>query len=336
MSDDALADAVARHVGGWPRQRITLAELEGVVVAERPELNASVELGGRMADVVGALVGASVVRESSRRVTYRGVRLPAILFRAVTPQPPRERPALRHPWCAELAWASATEGSTFDEMLRLDRWLTANPDPTPAPVKERSLEIWDDEKLLDRLLRGRLRDRPPPGLRLVVVHPPLVVEKVSDAAGGLLVENATTWWSIVTAGRDHVARGAPTSLGWVAYGAGNQVGAAVPGLAARNPSDLWYFGDLDGPGLRFAVDAARAARDAGLPEVRPHRWLYEALLTVGRPQTRRMRWTWPASGLAWLGTETGARVGAELETTWLAQEWVGTRVLCGDATWLVP
>jgi len=264
------------------------------------------------------------------------VRLPASLLRPPAPLRQRERPALRHPWCADLAWASGTDGPTFELLLRLDRWLTANPDPPPAPVKERSLEIWDDEKLLDRLLRGPLRGRPIPGLRIVVVHPPLVVERISEAGGGLLVENATTWWSLVTAGRHHVGNGAPATVGWVAYGAGNQVGAAVPGLARLRPTSLWYFGDLDARGLRFAVDAARAAAEAGLPPVRPHHWLYETLLTVGRPQKRKVEWTWPEAGLAWLGPQTGDRVAATLPHTWLAQEWVGTRALTDDASWLVP
>lgn len=336
MSDDALVDAIGRRLAGWPRQRVTLVELEGLVVSERPELNASVELGGRLAEVVDALVGAGAVRGASKRVTYRGAHLPVSFLRPASPLPRRERPALRYPWCADLAWAAGTDGPTFEQLLRLDRWLTANPNPLPAPVKERSLEVWDDEKLLERLQRGPLRGHPVPGLRLVVVHPPLVVERISDAGGGLLVENATTWWSIVTAGRHHVAGGSPTSLGWAAYGAGNQVGAAVPGLARLAPTSLWYFGDLDARGLRFAVDAGRAAAEAGMPAVRPHAWLYETLLTVGRPQARKRRWMWPDAGLAWLGPETGARVAAELTNTWLAQEWVGTRLLHADATWLRP
>ncbi|MCA1703181.1 MAG: hypothetical protein LC808_07875 [Actinobacteria bacterium] len=336
MSDDALADAVARRLAAWPRQRITLLELEELVVSERPELNASVELGPRLAEIVDAVIGDGVVRPAKQRKIYRGIRVPASLFRPATPHTQRERPALRYPWCADLAWASGTEGSTFEQLVLLDRWLTANPNPSPMPVKERSLEIWEDEKLLERLLRGPLRGRTPPGLRLIVVHPPLVVERISDAGGGLLVENATTWWSIVTAGQLHVDAGAPTTLGWVAYGVGNQVGAAVPGLAKRAPTSLWYFGDLDARGLRFAVDAALAATDAGLPAVRPHRWLYESLLTTGRPQRRKMRWTWPESGLAWLGAETGARVEAELTNTWLAQEWVSTLLLRADAGWLMP
>lgn len=336
MSDDALADAVGRRLAEWPRQRVTLVELEGVVVSERPELNASVELGRRLAEVVDAVVNDGVVLEARRRVTFRGVLMPASLVRPATPTRRRERPALRHPWRTDLAWASGTDGPTFEHLLLLDRWLTANPDPSPAPVKERSLEIWGDEKLLERLLRGPLRGHPIPSLRLIVVHPPLVVERISDAGGGLVVENATTWRSLVTAGRHHLAAGSPTSLGWIAYGAGNQVGAAVPGLADRAPTSLWYFGDLDARGLRFAVDSARAAADAGLPAVAPHRWLYEMLLTIGDPQDRRFKWTWPDSGLAWLGPEIGPRVAADLSHTWLAQEWVSARVLHADAAWLVP
>ncbi|MGH9181471.1 MAG: FAD-dependent oxidoreductase, partial [Acidimicrobiales bacterium] len=257
--DPSVAEVVGRRLASWPRKRVTLAELEAVVVAERPELNASVALGTRLAEVVDAVVAAGVVKPSSRRTRFRGVALPVILTRPAAERPRPERPALRHPWRADLAWAGETEGATFEHLRVLDRWLTADPAPAPAPVKERSLEIWGDEKLLDRLRRGPWGQRLPEALALFVVHPPLVIEAISDAAGGLLVENATTWRSLVTAGREHVAAGVPTSIGWIAYGAGNQVAAAVPGLAGHRPDRLWYFGDLDARGLSFAAAAARAA-----------------------------------------------------------------------------
>ena len=66
-------------------------------------------------------------------------------------------------------------------------------------------------------MRGHALD----DLRILVVHPPLVIERISDSTGGLIVENATTWLSLVSGvGREHVARGAATSIGWIAYGAG--------------------------------------------------------------------------------------------------------------------
>lgn len=334
--DDPLAATVGERLAGWPRQRITLAELEEVVITERPELNASVELGRRLSEVVEALVDQGVVQPAQRRISHRGARFPVSFLRPPTPTCERVRPALRHPWSSELAWAAETEGVTFERLRLLDQWLTANPSPPPAPVKERSLEIWGDEKLLDRLQRGPLRDRSIDGLQLVVVHPPLVVEQISNAGAGLLVENATTWWSLVTTARLHLAAGAVTTIGWIAYGAGNQVGAAVPGLADKRPTALWYFGDLDGRGLCFADDASRSAGLAGLPEVRPHQWLYQALLDIGRAQTRRGAWAWPERGLAWLGPELGPRVSAQHPATWLAQEWVGRSVLQSSPCWLVP
>ncbi|MEO7443794.1 MAG: hypothetical protein ABIW46_09720, partial [Acidimicrobiales bacterium] len=155
---------------------------------------------------------------------------------------------------------------------------------------------------------------------------------------GLLVENATTWRSLVTAGREHVAAGSATSIGWVAYGAGNQVAAAVPGLAGRKPDALWYFGDLDSRGLRFAAAAALAATTEAMPAVRPHEWMYRTLLEVGRPQARRGRdpWAWQEQGLGWLGPDLARRVVAQLPDTWLAQEWLSLRRLRADAAWLMP
>jgi len=332
VSEDALADAVGVRLLAWPRQRISLDDLVDIVLAERPELTASAELGPRLVDVVEELTRGGVVVASKVTARFRGVRLPSSLRRPAAPRAVRERPALRHPWTGELSWAAATEGIGFERMRALDAWLIANPDPPRVPVKERSLEVWGDEKLLDDLLRGLLAGRTVEFLRVDIVHPPLVVERISDGSEGLLVENATTWRSLVEVGREH----ATTSLGWIAYGAGNQVGAAVPGLAGRAPSALWYFGDLDDRGLRFAADAARAAAAAGMPCVQPHQWLYDALLRSGRPQPRGKRsWSWSAAGLDWLGPDLGERV-ASLTDTWLAQEWVGAKLLRADPAWLLP
>jgi len=336
VSEDALADAVGVRLVAWPRQRISLDDLVDIVLAERPELTASADLGPRLVEVVATLTTGGLLAASKDTTRFQGVRLPSSLRRPVPVNVARERPALRHPWHPELAWAAATEGIGFQRMRVLDAWLAANPDPPRAPVKERSLEVWGDEKLLDRLLRGLLAGRTVEFLRVDVVHPPLVVERIGEGMSGLLVENATTWRSLVDVGREHVRFGAPTSIGWIAYGAGNQVGAAVPGLADRAPSALWYFGDLDDRGLRFATDAARAAAAAGMPPVHPHRWLYEALLRTGRPQPRGTRsWSWSAAALAWLGPELGERV-ALLTDTWLAQEWVGAKLLRADPAWLRP
>lgn len=336
MSEDALADAVGARLATWPRQRISLDELVDIVLEERPELTTSADLGPRLLQVVEALTTGGEIAASSSTRRFRGVRLPSSLRRPATLKLARVRPALRHPWHGELAWAAATEGIGFERMRALNAWLTANTDPPRAPVKERSLEVWGDEKLLDDLLRGLLAGRAVEFLRVDVVHPPLVVEQVSDGTGGLIVENATTWRSLVDVGREHVGSGVSTSLGWIAYGAGNQVGAAVPGLAGRAPSALWYFGDLDDRGLRFATDAARAAAAAGMPRVQPHRWLYDALLRAGRPQPRGTRsWSWSAAALDWLGPDLSNRV-TSLADTWLAQEWVGAKQLRSDSAWLKP
>lgn len=54
-------------------------------------------------------------------------------------------------------------------------------------MKERSVEVWGDEKLLDHLLRGLLSGRATEFLRVDVVHPPLVVEQIGDGSEGLIV-----------------------------------------------------------------------------------------------------------------------------------------------------
>ena len=336
MSADPLADAVGRRLAAWPRQRITLSELVDVVVSCRPELNASVDLGPRLAEVVHSLVADGVVRPTHRQTIFRGIRLPVSMTRPVTARPIRERPALRHPWRADLTWAAETQGVTFEQLLELDRWMTANPDAPPAPLKERSLEIWGDEKLLDRLRRGPLRGHA--ARRPADSHRAPAPRRRADLRRHGRSHRRERHHLVIAgqrragAGRtgrrhldrlDRLRRGQPG-------------GGRDPRPRHPDPASLWYFGDLDARGLEFAAEAAAVAISEGLPVVRPHPWLYETLLDLGRPQPRRQPWAWKQSGLDWLGPDLGRRVVSELPTTWPAQEWVSTRVLRTADGWLLP
>jgi hypothetical protein len=140
-------------------------------------------------------------------------------------------------------------------------------------------------------------------LGAVVVHPPFVAQRIGPAKGMLVLENHTTYASVVNATREHLAQCAAAVFGWIGYGAGRQFEASVPSCAELDPvpDRIAYFGDLDPDGLDMAANAARAAATAGLPPVQPHRSLYRLLLKVGRSQRQATPARASEAGMRWLG-----------------------------------
>lgn len=367
MSDDlaggALAAAVGVHLAGWPRSRIRIEDLERLLIAERPELAGSAERGTRLARLCDELVAGGVAQPGRRRVARLGVVVPALFTLATrtgadADRRPEAAVVTTWPWVSELAFLAALRRQLSPAVLgrlqQLNGWLAANPDAEPAPERERSLEVFGDDKALAELTRSVLSGRVPAGLRAYPVPPPMLVEPTgSGRPAVIVVENHTTFHSLLRVGSELAAGGAgpgsaagagsgsaagagPQVPGFVAYGVGNQAPSLVASLSRFAPGELFYFGDLDHNGLAIAAGAARAAAEAGLPPLRPHLGLYSLLLTTGRPQQRPpgARAGWPEEGLAWCGPELARRVREVLGSDcWLAQEWVGVHVLRRHRWW---
>jgi hypothetical protein len=344
MTGDAVTDPVADDVATWiasgTARRIPVESLMPRLVALRPELATSADRYHRLRAVVDELVRRGVVEPSKAHDTRLGARLPRSL--RVTGRTPAavENPARRFPWVPDMAWAAdgpRRPAVIHDQLVDISTWIAAHPQPAPVPVRERSLELFGDDKVLDRLLSRVLRGRAAvEALAIEQVHPPMAYSEVAGAVGRrvLVVENGTTFHSALRAARHHVAAGVPVAVRWVGYGAGGQMEAIVPSLCHLVPDELSYFGDLDPEGLGFAARGAVRARAAQLPPLAPATVLYRWLLDRGRPQRKARPAPWPADGLAWLGPDLAARLVATLgEGAWLAQEWVGTTALEADPTW---
>lgn len=354
---DAL-DALAGEVGaGLPKRRGTRVYRDGlmqVLVGLRPELATSPDRARRLAEVLEHLENQGVVRPSKGHSPFLGVDLPTSVqvVDGAGSAVRAENPARRYPWVAEMAWAAAGPRRAPDEherLVQLSEWIAANRGRSGVPVRERSLEVFGDDKTLGDVLDRVLREHPETIEALAVerVHPPMAVQRVDGAAGRevLVVENHTTFHSAVAALGAHVAAGVRVRFGHVGYGAGGQLEAILPSLHDLEPSAIEYFGDLDPDGLAFAAAGARSCRSEGLPELRPAVWLYTSLLDRGRPQTKRSKRTnrspkgtetgpWPEDGLSWLGPTLAAQLQETLVGgQWLAQEWVGVEILTSDPEW---
>ena len=210
--------------------------------------------------------------------------------------PPTEAETRRirdFPWEPELRFLSQDRPNlAFDELCQLNDFLK---DRTRwreiLPIKERSLEIFGDEKRLDLLLAsalfrpGRLdlaRD-----LHCEVIGVPLAWKRGPAAAREqpiIALENAATWHSYC---RWNAQRGCFSA---VVYGDGNRFADGIlylPDLFAElgGVRRVLYFGDLDFAGLAIPQEASTRAQAAGLPAIEPHQWSYEQLLGLGTAGT---------------------------------------------------
>jgi hypothetical protein len=203
-----------------------------------------------------------------------------------------------------------------------------------VPLRERSLQIWGNEKRLDALRRSALFREGYISLELLrcyEVAPPLVFEAIPNPSAPVLlvIENLHTYESFRRWNRIVRAYAA------IVYGQGSEFRSTVRDLprACREvgASRAEYFGDLDREGLCIPVQARRALADSGSELVLEpaSRW-YALLVSIGRPLRcpRRELGEDGHAALAWLGVPTGPAVAALLDSgRRLAQEDVGTEQL---------
>ncbi|MBB3084192.1 hypothetical protein [Geodermatophilus sabuli] len=216
-------------------------------------------------------------------------------------------------------------------------------DRISVPVRERSLELFGDEKRLDTLLASRLFTSHALTLELLRCHPvpmPFAAQWVPGAPTGevtlLVAENHHTYASLLEATRAHAAAGG--SARWVGYGGGQQFCSSVASvpLLVPVPTRIQYFGDLDLRGLEIPTMASATATAAGLPPVQPVMRLYTALLAHGRKAPAiAVAESAAGAAAAWLGPLAGDAAAVLTGGHRLAQEAVGLELLLEHPEWLL-
>lgn len=240
------------------------------------------------------------------------------------------------PWEAELAFLREMRvGLGADDLLAMNRFLAEGGRDRPmVPVKERSLEIFGDEKRLDALLvtapfrTGRLTLGT---LRCAAVAEPLGWCRGPNPAGPVIVlENLATWESYCRWNEQVRAFSA------VVYGKGLVFADAVGRLSdifreIGGTRPVVYFGDLDPPGIEIPWRASRRAQADGLTVIAPHAWSYRRLFEVGAG--REVAWDGdPAAedALHWLGEMAAPARELFARGRRLAQEHLGWETLRGE------
>jgi hypothetical protein len=332
------ADTIARELIAWPRRRVELSELMALLVAAEPALEHAPERRARLADVLDELVDADLVELPSARSYDRSARPPLPRFVKLDrpTAPPRRRVGATVPWRSELAWASelSFDEQTLADLRAVNAFLRDGGAQRPVvPLRERSLDLFGDEKRLERLLGGQLffdGRLTAAELRCEPVHPPFVYQPMSTGPDALVIENHHTYVSF--------ARALPADgpVGTLIYGAGAHFKASVTFVAdlPTPPRRVLYFGDLDAAGLDIPVHADSVASASGLPAVQAAAALYRLMLDHGRPTPvddppSRYR---VAKLTAWLPADARSAAAAVLNDGHrLAQEWVGTELLADQA-----
>jgi hypothetical protein len=336
----ALAARMTDTLSAEPRRRIYLERLWQVHATADPGAVGGSVRRERLSAALTLLAAQGVLCPAATSDRGRPP-LPSFvdLSRPARPDPP-SMPAIA--WHYRLSWV-ITAGLSSAQLRvceRINQFLrTGGADRPVVPTRERSLELFGDEKRLDALLGGALF-RGDKRLTLELLRcrqtvAPLAYERVGPGPGALVAENTATFDSLVRVIRDHHGHG---PVGLVAFGEGRHFDVSAPYLSQLDPppAPVWYFGDLDAKGLEIPQLANRRLAAVGLAPVRPAVALYRLLLTNGTPA--KVNRPPAASGLAalvgWLPAELRDPAARLLAGHRLAQEAVGYEQLCDAGAWL--
>ncbi|MGV9677308.1 Wadjet anti-phage system protein JetD domain-containing protein [Nocardia sp. NPDC003482] len=266
-TEPALAAALLAEVERHVTRRVPLAKL--LVAAASVDTTAAASVGwrGRVRAAIEDLVTAGRValpKTSYDRTAHPP--LPAYVTKISEPvAPPR---TIQSPvWHQELSWAAklwddnALTAVDRGHLVAVNKWLRRRRGPA-VPMRERSLDIFDDEKTLDAVVLGPLFAPERLTWELLASYPcwPPVEQVVLGDGDWLIVENYTTYHSIAVRARE------VNFQGRIIWGSGNQVATRLSKLAdSPAPQRIWYFGDIDAGGFRVALSAVRRAELLGLP-----------------------------------------------------------------------
>ncbi len=204
----------------------------------------------------------------------------------------------------------------MQKAIAVNAWLKGRQGNVPdIPHRERSLEIFGDEKALEGVARKPLFGGRISLVDLSCFHCPEPLHYEAFSKNGdenqgkplLVVENANTYWSCCRANAK-VGRFAA-----VVYGKGNMINSLEVGCEALwavedalGSVGVYYFGDLDPEGLTIPKGLSDKREKAGLSTVEPERCLYAALIQknlLTPCNAGQLKHHDPAFAVSWLGTE---------------------------------
>jgi hypothetical protein len=283
---DPVAAAIAHAVTAAGRRGLSLGDVWAAAEQADPELAWAPGRRARLGAILDELAANGDITWTAAASAMDRTGVPPLPRRlrssGILPAPKPARPTVPTVWRPELDGIHRLERPRPDELATLhavNNWLRDRPAGTAIiPLRERSWEIFGDEKRLDKMISSRLFRERVLTLELlaaIAVHPPFVHRRLAPVGDVFICENHQTYHSALSV----LADGEPRGFAVVGYGAGNQFPSAVSyveDLAVGG--EVIYFGDLDADGLRIAAAAAVEASRLHIRNVRPATGLYEQLL----------------------------------------------------------
>lgn len=320
-----------------PRKRIPLDDLRRTYFSLYPDVQNSPDRGAMLLQALKEMEAAGAILLPAA-ASWEQAGSPPLPRWATLKEPARSTTSEDHAdviWAPELGFWPTLKPSQLSALRPINDFLLQRRNSfSSVPIKERSLQIFGDEKRLDdmcigdSLFGGRL------ALSVIGcfrVPQPLPYRK-ADATGKpvLVVENHNTYWSFAE-WNENVRRYAA-----VIYGGGQNfrlTGRALhQAMHETGASAAEYFGDLDLKGVSIPLGFNRSV-ESGYPTVSAALPLYHWLLARGvrRPKPECAVY---AAGMAaaWLGAGPASDLEAVWRTgMWLPQEALGTEQLCAGA-----
>lgn len=230
-------------------------------------------------------------------------------------------------WVPEMGFWPGLSLVELATAALINEWLIARRGRfLTVPLRERSLEIFGDEKYLDSRVRGDALFAGKLSLSSIgamrVEHP--LAYRPADARGKpvLVVENHHTFWSLGEWNQQ--ARGYSA----IVFGSGNTLCASGMALAEvmreRGATSAEYFGDLDPEGVSIPLKFNRMNAQQLIPCAR----LYRALLDIGRRREGvKPDASYQVLASSWLPELAGQICALWEEGAWIPQEGLGLEYL---------
>lgn len=322
------------------RRRIPLDMLRREFASACPELAEQPDRRTRLAEALlnAADTGEILLPKQRRSWDHAGgAALPGFVMLAGPRQPRPPVVIAGYAWHPLLSFAAGERNRLrLESAKRINEWLKSDPDLSLiVPIKERSLEIFGDEKRLDQLRGGTTNlfgqvSLSSLGCRLCPI--PLPFDAGPGAARGqpiLVIENNDTWASFSAWNR---GVGRYAAVAYAGGGHGKSLAydeLFIDELINRfQAKGLFYFGDLDPAGLRIASRAAERRALRGSLALQPAASLYAWLLDRGTRTSLQRTEKATAADLAWLPEHLRDPVEALFaEGLRIPQESLGTRAL---------
>ena len=341
-AESEFAEALRGAANG--RVTIDLATAWQCFYSARPDLKGDVTSRGRLARDLRTLAEHRVLSLPASRGSFDRTALPALpKFVRLLEKPATLQVLFDHqtfPWSVPMSFVAGLRrlpnlkiAQQLNDFFRGD-WASR----VPVPVKERSYEIFGNEKMLERVLEGQFGSKGQLTLELLRCYRVSIVpvhRAFCDGHDILIVENEATFDSISRWNVQH------RYFRVVIYGRGREAEKIADFLLDElktQPGLVYYYGDLDRLGISIPYRLSRLLQGAGGSGVIPAAACYRLLLqqspAIITALEDSLEWNdspdseWLAA-LDWLPDDIHSATEALLKGDGrIAQEATGWELLC--------